>query len=81
MDRYSRGRIEPSSTTSDLDIYRTANLLIQQYGIEDAPLIAARRADALLSLGEINGQRVWKAVAAALEELTRSRPAPGERLN
>jgi len=67
--------------TSDLDIYRAANLLIQQYGANEAPLIAAKRADALLSLGEMDGQRAWKAVVAALEELTRSTRAPGEHLN
>jgi hypothetical protein len=66
--------------TSDLDVYRTANLLMQQYGAE-APLIAAKRADALLNLGDLDGQRVWKGVLSALEELTRSTLRPGERLN
>ncbi len=33
--------------TSDLDTYRSANLLVKQHG-EDAPIPAAMRADATL---------------------------------
>jgi hypothetical protein len=36
--------------TSDLDIYRTANVLVKHYG-EDAALKAAQRADAMLEKG------------------------------
>ncbi len=32
----------------DLDIYRSANLLVKQHG-QDAPIQAARRADAILN--------------------------------
>jgi hypothetical protein len=45
-----------------LDRYRTASTLIQQYGPEEAVLMAAKRADALLALGDVEGQRVWKGV-------------------
>jgi hypothetical protein len=34
----------------DLDIYRTANLLVKRHG-QDAPLHAAMRADAMLEAG------------------------------
>jgi hypothetical protein len=34
--------------TSPLDLYRTANTLVRQYGTEDALLMAAKRCDALL---------------------------------
>jgi hypothetical protein len=34
--------------TSDLDIYRAANLLVKQHG-KDAPIHAAMRADAILN--------------------------------
>jgi hypothetical protein len=44
--------------TGDLDIYRTAGILVREYDPEQAPLMAAKRADALLSLGDIDGQRV-----------------------
>ncbi len=42
--------------TSDLDIYRTANVLIREHG-EDADLEAAQRADAMLEKGCLDGQR------------------------
>ena len=48
--------------TSDLDIYRSAKLLIDQHG-EDAARHAAVRADALLEAGDMEG----KAVAAHSE--------------
>jgi hypothetical protein len=67
--------------TSDLDVYRTANLLIWRYGAAEARLIAAKRADALLELGDLAGQSIWKAALAAIEELTRSTLRPGERMN
>jgi hypothetical protein len=44
-------------------------------------LVAAKRADALFDLGELDGQRVWKGILAAIEELARSTLRPDERLN
>jgi hypothetical protein len=38
----------------DLDIYRSANLLVKQHG-EDAPIHAAMRADAMLEAGDLDG--------------------------
>jgi hypothetical protein len=67
--------------TSDLDIYRTANILVKEYGLEQAPLMAAKRADALLDLGDIDGQRVWKAILRAVQELIRTGRRSGERVN
>ena len=67
--------------TSELDIYRTANILVKEYGLEQAPLIAAKRADALLDLGDMDGQRVWKNVLWAVQELIRRERRPGERVN
>jgi hypothetical protein len=43
--------------------------------------MAAKRADALLELGDVDGQRIWKAVLRAVEELTRTERGPGERVN
>ncbi len=37
----------------DIDIYRSANLLVQQHG-RDAPIHAAMRADKLLEAGQIS---------------------------
>ena len=39
--------------TSDLDIYRFANLLVESHG-EDAPVEAAMKADKLLEVGQIS---------------------------
>jgi hypothetical protein len=66
--------------TADLDIYRAANILVKEYGAEQAPLMAAKRCDALLELGDLNGARVWKAVLRAVQELTRTERSPGERV-
>ncbi len=40
--------------TSDIDIYRTAQVLVKRHG-EDAPIEAAMRADALLEKGDLDG--------------------------
>ncbi len=59
----------------DLDIYRTANLLIQQHG-EDAPIHAAMQADALLDAGDLDEYEVWKRIVQAATELVANEWAP-----
>jgi hypothetical protein len=54
---------------------------VKEYGAEQAPLMAAKRADALLELGDLEGQRTWKTVLRAVQELTRTERGPGERVN
>ncbi len=44
--------------TSDLDIYPSAKLLIDQHG-DDAARHAAKRAEALLEPGEVANVRLW----------------------
>jgi len=66
--------------TSDLDIYRTTNVLVKHYG-EDAALEAAQRADAMLEKGCLAGQRVWKRVLAAVKEIQRQEAREGEAVN
>ncbi len=56
--------------TSDLDIYRSANVLIREHG-EDATLEAAKHADAMLEKGDLEGLAVWKRVVRAVEEIER----------
>lgn len=68
------------SSIADLDIWRAANILIKQHGAESA-IIAAQRADALLEAGDMEGQRVWKRIAAACAEMLRRDRANGEPLN
>jgi hypothetical protein len=40
--------------TSDLDIYRSARVLVKRHG-EDAPIEAAMRDDAMLEAGDVDG--------------------------
>jgi len=53
---------------TDTEIFRTANLLIQEYG-DFAPAGAKIRADHLHALGDDRGQAVWMRVAKAAERL------------
>ncbi len=64
--------------TPDLDIYRSANVLVKQHG-QDAPIPAAMRADALLDKGDLDGYAVWKRILRAVEELQRA--TPGARVH
>jgi hypothetical protein len=64
--------------TSDLDIYRTASVLIRERG-EDAALKAAQRAAAWLDKGETGGYLVWKRVLAAVKEIRCRRRARARR--
>ncbi len=61
---------------SDLDIWRSANLLIQQHG-DQADLEAAQRADAMLDKGDMDGRRVWLDILEKVMELQRKGPAEG----
>ena len=53
---------------SDLDIYRSANELIEQHG-EAADIEAAMRADERLAAGDMDGEAVWLRIVKAVEEL------------
>ena len=66
--------------TSDIDIYRSANLLVQKHG-GDAPIEAAVRADAMLEKGDLDGYAVWKRVLRAVEELLRVELGPGVKVH
>ncbi len=66
--------------TSDLDIYRTASVLVREHG-KDAALKTAQRADALLEKGCLDGQRVWKRVLTAVKEIQREEPEEWEAVN
>ena len=64
----------------DLDIYRSAQVLVKQHG-QDAPIHAAMRADAMLEAGDLAGVAVWKCILKAVEELQGSEPKPGEAVH
>ena len=61
---------------SDLDIYRSAKLLVDQHG-DEAPIHAAMRADELLGAGDLDGCAVWKRIVKATEELLPKERPPG----
>ena len=61
---------------SEIDIYRSAKLLIDQHG-EDAPVFAAMQADTRMEAGDIDGCAVWKRVIRAIKELLDQKP-PGD---
>ena len=60
----------------EIDIYRSAKLLIDQHG-EDAPIFAAMRADGLFAAGDLDGSRVWMGVIRAIKELLDCQPPAG----
>ncbi len=62
----------------EIDIYRSANLLIKQHG-DEAAIFAARQADACLEMGDLDGKVMWLAVISAIEELQDTTPPDGGR--
>jgi hypothetical protein len=54
--------------TSDLDIWRAANLLIRQHG-ENAEIVAALRVDDLAEREDGEGRAVWLRIRRAIVEL------------
>ena len=63
--------------TSDLDIYRSASVLLSRYGAS-ASLHAANRADAMLDKGDLDGRAVWLRIHEAVVELGRTALDEGE---
>jgi hypothetical protein len=61
--------------TSDLDIWRAANLLIKQHGAE-AEVMAAQRADFMLHRGDRDGQLVWLRIRRAIVGLQAAPTGP-----
>ncbi len=64
----------------DLDIYRSAQVLMKQHG-PDAPIHAAMKADAMLETGDLDGCAVWKRILKAVEELQGTEPKSGEAVH
>jgi len=68
------------SMISDIDIYRSAKLLIDCHG-KDAPIHAAKRADELLVAGDMDGARAWKRIIGAIDTLLSDKPGKGARVH
>ncbi len=58
---------------SDLDVYRSAQLLVERHG-DGAPIEAAMKADAMLEKGDIDGQAAWLRILRAVKELLLAQP-------
>jgi len=65
---------------TELDIWRSANILLKRYGGE-AVFIASRRADALLDQGDLQGCSAWVRIAKAISELERKAPGIRDRIH
>ena len=64
----------------DLDIYRSAQLLVKVLD-QDAPIHAAMNADAMLNKGDLDGYAVWKRILRAMDELQGRVPKSGEAVH
>ena len=62
----------------DIDIYRSAKLLIDKHG-DDAQLRAIKRATKMLNAGDVYGYAVWKRIMDAIKDMQRDTPRPGEQ--
>ena len=65
---------------AEIDIYRSAKLLIDQHG-DEASIEAAMRADEFLDQGNMDGQRVWMRIMQDIEELQREWQGDGEAVH
>ena len=59
--------------TSDLDVYRSAQLLVERHG-DEATIHAAMKTDDMLERGDMDGRAVWLRIVDAVRELLRERP-------
>ncbi len=62
---------------SDIDIMRTAHIVIKQHGAS-AAYFAAGRADDFLEADDLDGAGTWRRILAAIEDLQREERKPGE---
>ncbi len=65
-------------TVSDLDVFRSANVLVNRHGAE-ATIHAAMHADAMLEKGDLDGQRVWLGILKAAKDLLEIEPVGGAK--
>ena len=72
---------EPQHSIEAIDIWRSAAILLKQYGADEGAMIAAHRADALLDQGDVDGFHVWLAIEKAVKNWRRDKPSASEPLN
>ncbi len=61
----------------DIDIFRSAKLLIDKHG-DEAAIIAIKRTTKMLDAGDVDGYAVWKRIVDAIKDMQRDTPRPGE---
>lgn len=64
----------------DIDIWRSAHLLIKQHA-DQAGAVAADKVAEFQRAGDGDGMTVWVAIMQAIWELTEARPSASEPLN
>ncbi len=64
----------------DLDIFRSAQVLVKRHG-QDAPIHATMRADAMLEAGDLDGYAVWKRILRAVKEMGNTTPGADQAMN
>ena len=77
---YRGGLAEVETVTSEIDVYRSARLFIEQYG-DEAAIQAAYQADAMLNRGDLDGAAVWRRIVAVINELQETRPRNGDAIH
>jgi hypothetical protein len=65
---------------NELDIWRSANVLLKRYGGE-AIFIATKRADTLLDQGDVQGCSAWVRIAKAITDLERKGAGKADRVH
>ena len=66
--------------SSDIDVWRSAHLLLKRHGT-GAAFVAAKNADEAMRAGDLDGVRRWKRIAEAMLELLKAKPEEGEHLH
>ena len=66
--------------TDEIDIWRSAYLLVQQHG-DGAEMVAARHIDDMITAGSPEGEAAWKHILQAIRELHRTTLRSGESVN
>ena len=62
---------------SEIDVYRSAKLLVDRHG-DEAPIHAAMKADTMLERGDMDGRAVWLRIVDAIRDMLRETLRPGE---
>ena len=61
----------------DIDIYRSAAVLIKEQG-DKASIHAGMKFDDMLERGDLDGAAVWLRIIKAIHDMQRNSPCPGE---